>query len=77
MQEYLQTVGNGGWYSKADPEVREPGTGEIQRTGTLSSGEQQMLATGRALMLEPELLTKKLVVHMRRFVTALNDQESL
>ena len=27
-----------------------------QRAGTLSSGEQQMLAIGRALMLEPELL---------------------
>ncbi|MGB9496525.1 MAG: ATP-binding cassette domain-containing protein [Dissulfuribacterales bacterium] len=87
MQEYLQTAGDGGWHSKADPEAGEPGTGEIQRTGvfskpdlsgprvcqvfslfpvlkerqkqragTLSSGEQRMLAIGRALMLEPELL---------------------
>ena len=29
---------------------------QLQRAGTLSSGEQQMLAIGRALMLEPRLL---------------------
>ena len=35
------------------PKLRER---QRQRTGTLSSGEQQMLAIGRALMLEPKLL---------------------
>lgn len=35
------------------PKLRER---QRQRAGTLSSGEQQMLAIGRALMLEPKLL---------------------
>ncbi len=35
------------------PKLRER---QRQKAGTLSSGEQQMLAIGRALMLEPELL---------------------
>lgn len=35
------------------PNLRER---QLQRAGTLSSGEQQMLAIGRALMLEPKLL---------------------
>ena len=33
-----------------------PGTGLQGKLGTLSSGEQQMLAIGRALMLRPKLL---------------------
>ena len=46
----LLVVWLAGWSAPAEQERQK------QRAGTLSSGEQQMLAIGRALMLRPKLL---------------------
>jgi len=55
----LYRAGKTGWKDKIDevyelfPRLKER---RIQHAGTLSGGERQMLAVGRALMAQPELL---------------------